>query len=53
MEWREPPRSEDMSGVNTFVSNDIYDNFYELYNTSNNDHDKDRIHLESFGNKSF
>ena len=40
-----------MSGIDTFVSNNINNDFGELDNTPDNDYDKNRIHVETRSKK--
>lgn len=42
-----------MSGIDAFVSNNIYDDFGNLDNTSHDDYDKNRVHLEPVGEQRF
>lgn len=48
--WKSSGR-EDMSGIDTLISDDIYDDLRELDDASDDDHDKDRVHMEPFGNE--
>ncbi len=53
MKRRESSGSEYVSGIDAFVSDDIYDNLGKLDNTSDDDHEKNRIHMKSSWKKSF
>ncbi len=46
MERRESSGCENMSGIDTFVPYDIDDDLRSLDDASNDDHDKNRVHME-------
>ena len=47
MEGGKSARSENMSGINALVSDNVDNNFGELNDASDNDYEKNRIHVES------
>lgn len=48
MERRKPSWWENMSDIETIVSNDIYNHFEKLYKYPHNQDDKDGIHMKSW-----
>lgn len=51
MERGESSRSKDMSGINAFVSDDINNDFCHLDDTTDDDYQKDGIHMKSLSYK--
>lgn len=46
MEWWEAAWSEDMSDIETLISDQIYDHFQYLDDASYDDNDENRVHME-------
>ncbi len=51
MKWRETSWSEDMPYIKTLISYQIYDHFHYLDDATDDDNDKNRLHVEPLGKK--